>query len=59
MSSQVINSKVGSNVPSITSIINSNSASFGTNYLINGVRKIVEVPVQDTRTKALIHKLAS
>lgn len=51
--------RVGSNnnnMGSLTSIVNSNFYARG-GYLSSG--KVVEVPVQDSRTKALIHKLAS
>lgn len=61
MSSQVANRSVNnSNIGSITNIINSQSyVGGGYAGYMNGVRKVVEVPVQDSRTKALIHKLAS
>lgn len=57
MSNQVLNSKTSSNqnFASITSIINSTAH----HELMNGVTKVVEVPVQDTRTKALIYKLTT
>jgi hypothetical protein len=52
-SNQVTNRIVSnSNANSFTNVINSKS-SFST------TTKVVEVPVQDARTKALIHKLAS
>jgi hypothetical protein len=61
MSSQVSNRSISnSNIGSITNIINSqNYLSGGYTGYMNGVRKVVEVPVQDSRTKALIHKLAT
>lgn len=57
MSSQVLNSKVTSNqnMASITSIIHSGAH----HEYMNGVSKVVQVPVQDTRTKALIYKLTT
>lgn len=59
MSSQVANRNVASSgIGSLTTIINSQSYLGSTGYM-NGVKKVVEVPVQDARTKALIHKLAS
>ena len=54
MSQQVVNSKVGSNIGSLSSIINPGGFEY-----INGVRKVVQVPVQDSRTKALIYKLTT
>lgn len=32
---------------------------FGQSSYMNGVSKVVQVPVQDSRTKALIYKLAT
>lgn len=63
MSNQVLNSRVGlgsgtsiQNMGSITNIIRSQNFN---NYLQNNVQKVVQIPVQDTRTKALIYKLAT
>ena len=52
-----------SNISSLTTIINSHTVTnamsehYGPYY--NGVSKVVQVPTQDARTKALIHRLAS
>ena len=59
MSSQVTNSKVGASSASIKDVMTIGTWNKQTNYLMNGVTKVVEVPVQDARTKALIHKLAT
>lgn len=59
-SEQMIINRVGSNssIGSLTTIVNSNVYNFSQQAYMNS-RKVVEVPVQDTRTKALIHKLAT
>lgn len=43
----------------LSNYINTGSSTFGRVPYMNYVSKVVEVPVQDSRTKALIHKLAS
>lgn len=43
----------------LSNYINSGSTTFGRVPYMNYVSKVVEVPVQDSRTKALIHKLTS
>lgn len=55
-SRQVQNYSTGSSVGSITNIVNSYATS---SQYWNGVSKVVEVPVQDARTKALIYKLTT
>lgn len=58
MSRQVqnYNTSSSSSVGSITNIVNSYATS---SQYWNGVSKVVEVPVQDARTKALIYKLTT
>jgi hypothetical protein len=50
---------VGASSASIKDVMTIGTWNKQTNYLMNGVTKVVEVPVQDARTKALIHKLAT
>lgn len=43
----------------LSNYINTGSSTIGRIPYMNYVSKVVEVPVQDSRTKALIHKLTS
>lgn len=59
MSHQVMSRDVkSSNISSLTTIINSHAVTRNSAYM-NGVDKVVQVPVQDGRTKALIYKLTT